>query len=139
MKSRGFYITVFNYFECSNFIGSANIPADGTKTLYILPDVFFFLSSAPFHPRMRMACETTINTAKSTPFYHHTTEHFKPTDLTKASTTGTKLYKSPPYSYSPVPPQSPIGFLTMKGTKVQTLGASAVAGAWRRHGWLIGQ
>ena len=27
----------------------------------------------------------------------------------------------------------------MKGTKVQTLGASAVAGAWTVHGWLIGQ
>ena len=26
----------------------------------------------------------------------------------------------------------------MKGTKVQTLGASAVAGAWCMHGWLIG-
>ena len=27
----------------------------------------------------------------------------------------------------------------MKGTKVQTVGASAVAGAWAVHGWLIGQ
>ena len=26
----------------------------------------------------------------------------------------------------------------MKGTKVQTLGTSAVAGAWTVHGWLIG-
>ena len=25
----------------------------------------------------------------------------------------------------------------MKGTKVQTLGASAVAGAWTVHGWLV--
>ena len=28
--------------------------------------------------------------------------------------------------------------MIMKGTKVQTLGASAVAGAWCMHGWLIG-
>ena len=27
----------------------------------------------------------------------------------------------------------------MKGTKVQTLGANAVASAWTVHGWLIGQ
>ena len=40
-KSRGFYMTKTNYSEFSNFIGPANIPAYGTKTLHILPDVFF--------------------------------------------------------------------------------------------------
>ena len=28
--------------------------------------------------------------------------------------------------------------IAMKGTKVQTLGARAVAGAWCMHGWLLG-
>ena len=43
------------------------------------------------------------------PFHQHTTEHFQLTELTKASATGTKLYESAPYSYLPVPPQSPTG------------------------------
>jgi len=43
-----------NLRDRSNRIGSANIPADGSKTLHLLPDVFFpsqfsvFLRFIPF-------------------------------------------------------------------------------------------
>ena len=65
METHGFYITVFKYFECSNLIGPANIPADGTKTLHILPDVFFFPYACTPQGKIWMACVTTVDGTSS--------------------------------------------------------------------------
>ena len=45
--------------ECSNLIGSANIPADGMKTWHMYWTYISFPSPSPFPPRMHTMAKNT--------------------------------------------------------------------------------